>query len=571
MTTTTTNTKTLYEFAESATGIAIRARHEKNPSDILTQLQNMGYNDQTARNAPIIAEREAEHRTAHEEHRATADTLRAYSNRIRITDEARAEAYTEARHHATEAENNRRTAEALSAELDRTFSDRADLVQSALLALVELANRRPEPTLVLCNLGNISAWRARATKSALHSAVTIAKLTNNADLLDGIRAEAWKTTTNSAGKAINQLASPDALNRTTTRATKATPEEVQAWIAKHGDTGKSIREPQPRKRTSASDCFDTMEFKTYKSNPSATGFYRVRHWVTVAPYQSIDQLNENGDITGYFKSYNPFEQSQGTAERLEALATSAQLTDRERQFVAYFTSTTASTKGAEARRAYHASTTANTDTKQAREAANNAEYQAMVNYALERIGIIGKVNKDNFFRRLKARLATAYTPEHTAITRAEADEAERRAWATLQANRHRGHHTDTRTATDLLEWTNTASTNTAPVIHWLTADEATERREATRATEPSHIDNTTPSARAKAREAQKRYKAKHEAIARAMAEQAQAQAKADRLSKARAEAIRHGVCVQSTTWELWKNWSEAQRTAYLEYLNARTA
>ena len=540
-----TTTADIYAYAEKCTGVALRARHEKSGLQLLADLQNQSRADQTARSAPQTAEREAEHRKAWAEARAEADTMRAYANRLTISEAERKSAYRTAREATNRAERERATADSLLAELDRTMSDRADLVQSALLALVELTR----------------------TNRALHSALAIAKLTEDSEALEAIRAEVFRHCTNSAGKAINQTAHPEALNRTTTQATRATPEEVTAWINLYGDTGKAVKIAIPHKRTRASDCFDTMEFKTYK-DPSKTGFYRVRHWVTVAPYQSIDQLNENGDTIGYFKSYDPFTSDQGTAERLEALATSAQLTDRERQFIAHFTSTTASTKGAEAR-AHSTATTA--------EARANAEYKAMIDYAFGRIGITSTENRKKFMQRLKNRLAQS-VPERTERTAEERAEADRKAWAKLQANRTRGHHTATADRTDLLTWTDSAQRTTAEpqAIAWLTEAQA-EGREADRAQairrahEESTIDNSTRSARARAREAEKRYRAKQEAEAKRRAEakaKAEAEARAkEEAQRAREEEERNAKArTNRITAKQWNNWTPDQRLAHINHV-----
>ena len=472
---TTTNPETLYTFAESCASVAIRARHEKSGLDLLRQLQNARANDQTARNAADIASRADSYTSRADEHTATADTLTAIAHRISTPDTERTEASREAAAHRAEAKRERAAADILTAELSRAYSDRADLVQAALLALCELT-ASPAPVLTLSR----SRWTYRPAKSAAAAACILCA--SDPDDRAALRSDIWRACTNAAGRAINAAASPDALNSTTTKASPASPADVAAWIAKHGATGPAVKEAQTVKRCRASECFDTMEFRNRKTAP---GWYRVRHWVTVAPYTSIDALNESGDITGYFRSYNPFAETQGTAERLEAMQTAAVLTERERAFIAAFTSTTAAKHGATARQKYHDTTTADTSRKESRAAADMAEYTAMLDYAFSAIGIKSADSRRQFMKRIRDRLAAAPL-EQTTETRAEYDERTRRHWERIQGNRARAYHIDRAPRPDCLAWIDRAeSAPAAPVISWLTAEEAKARRAAQAAPDTS--------------------------------------------------------------------------------------
>lgn len=499
--TTTTASPAIYKFAEDCTSIAIRARHEKSGLKLLEQLQNEKGRDCAIRSAAEIATRETAHRASADAHTTAAAEHDSIANRITTPAEERTAAAKAASMHRAAAKRERTAADILTAELSRTYSDRADLVQSALLALVDLT-APAAPVLVPIPGG----WAWRPGKRAAASAVIIAAA--DPKTRAALRSDIWRACTNAAGRAINQAASPDALNRTVTQATPATGAEVAAWIEKHGATGTAVKEPQTVKRCRASDCYDTMEYRNRKTAP---GWYRVRHWVTVAPYTSIEQLNDNGDITGYFKSYNPFAETQGTAERLEALQTAAELTERERLFIAAFTSTTAAKHGAAARKQYHDTTTADTSTSKSRKAAAKAEYDAMIDYAFSAIGIKSEDTRRQFFKRLRERAASVRAIEQTCTTRAEYDERTAKYWTRIQANRTRGHATDKAPRPDCLAWLDTTSTSiTTPVITWLTAAQAEEanadRAQAIRkAYEHSTIDNTTNAAQDAAHVAAMRY------------------------------------------------------------------
>ena len=67
-TTERTKTATMYEQAEKAVYIALRARHEKSGLKFLAELQNAQKQDKQARTAPQIAEQIEELQKAHDYH-----------------------------------------------------------------------------------------------------------------------------------------------------------------------------------------------------------------------------------------------------------------------------------------------------------------------------------------------------------------------------------------------------------------------------------------------------------------------------------------------------------------------
>ena len=201
------------------------------------------------------------------------------------------------------------------------------------------------------------------------------------ELTEDERAEAqeranFRAVINAVGRAIGHLASPEALNSTKTKSRPADPAEVRVWLDKYGATGADVKIPANIKRARASDCFCTME---YRDTKTARGWYLITHYVTIAPYQYIEAYteDENGETDpAYLKSYNPFVDSMGAIERIEALAERANLTERERVWLEEY----------------------------ARRCRFDDDPQAVRAYAFDRIGISGAEARKKFFQRLKAKL-----------------------------------------------------------------------------------------------------------------------------------------------------------------------
>ena len=433
----TTNTNTTaaaiiaaYAEPERRAGRAITNNANKTYSPMLESLRQSWSNDHAARLAPYYTERAAEERAAAQALQDQADKLQAYAERLTITRQEAATAAKQAKTLRTQASTHTKAAEDFDRLLDCTLSERADLAQAAALALLE------EPT---------DTERAAAERTADESGEEWTE--------EQIAAAALKRhATNAAQSAIRAAAHPDANNSHTTKLVavgideqtnakryKMTAAEVEQWERKHSGTGAKHKEPQPLKRMRESDCYDTVEWKTYKSRPQDNGFYRIRHYISIAPYTSIDLLTDEGTLDHYTKSRTQYAETQGAMERLEELTTAANLTERERLFIAAFISTTAATKGAKARQAYYNAARLN-GTAPSRTAANNAEYAARIAWAFtaKGVGITNENTRRQFFKRLRDRLETA-RPATEPQTAAERQEQNRRAMERLQANRHRGH------------------------------------------------------------------------------------------------------------------------------------
>ena len=359
-TTERTKTATMYEQAEKAVYIALRARHEKSGLKFLAELQNAQTQDKQARTAPQIAEQIEELQKAHDNHTEQAAFFESQSKRVTLTAEERATAHTLADELRTKAHNEQQHVNALYDTLDITYSDRADLTQTAVIKMLEL-EREPAPI--------------SQNVLAVYGVETAEELT------DTERAEAQATANfraviNAVGKAINQLASPEALNRTTTKAEPITAEEVAEYIRIYGDIGKDVKISANRKRTRASDCYITIEERHTKTQ---NGYYKITHYKTTAPYQYIEDYteDENGESDAqYLKIYNPFVSNYSDIERIEELCKNANLTDRQKLFLEHF----------------------------ARRCRVSADFKDCKDYAFKQIGITTDTNKSTFFNRLKKAL-----------------------------------------------------------------------------------------------------------------------------------------------------------------------
>ena len=350
----------IYTTAEKAVYIALRARHEKSGLQFLADLQNDQTNDRIARNAPEIAGRIADLQADHDSHTAGAAYFDAQAHRITLHHVERAVAQSLANDLKTKAHREQTQLNDLYNALNITFSDCADLVQTACLQILE-NEQNPAPI----TPGILASYGADTPEDLTPE-----------DLAQAQNAANFRTVINAVGRAIGDIARPEALNRTTTIKTPATPGEVQNWVALYGDTGKAVKIPQTVKRSRASDCYDTMEYLTTKTAP---GWYRIRHYVTVAPYQYIETYTEDEDgetDPAYLKSYNPFIDSVGALEQIEELYTTAKLTDRQKAFLEAFS----------------------------RHCRISSDFTECKEYAFKTIGITTTTNKTTFFNRLKKAL-----------------------------------------------------------------------------------------------------------------------------------------------------------------------
>lgn len=366
----------LYNTAEKAVYICLRARHEKSGLHFLEELQNGQTIDRKCRNSAelsnqltAIESQLAELRTEVADLYKLRNMCDRQSTSLRNSEELRKEWHNRKTELDTLIKSRAQDIKRLSAEqkdlykaLDINFTDRADLTQTAVLTIIQ-TEQEPAPI--------------TATIIASYGATDIEELTESerADAQD--RAN-FKAVCSAVGKAIGLVATPEALNKTVTKTKRATAEDVEEWINTIGGLGKDFIQYANRKRTRASDCYITLEYKEYKDQ-AKSGYYFITHYKTIAPYQYIEDFNtaESGENDiNYIKSYNPFIETYSDIERIEELCNNANLTDRQRLFLEYF----------------------------ARRCRYSADYTDCKQYAFDKIGITSTTNQTTFFNRLKKAL-----------------------------------------------------------------------------------------------------------------------------------------------------------------------
>lgn len=336
-------TNKLYTDAERAVYIALRARHEKSGLQFLADLQNAQRADSIARNDTHLIEyiHRKEHQHARVKkfyvyHMEQRDYCKTQAQRKTLTT-AEVDAWAhKATLHDTQRAKFGRILNALDNEITNKsnklfcgFSDRADILQDVVLFLLDfdyyakdsIWNDSPYFT-----VENFDKWAVENKKryddsNAWHEYLQILR---------------FKGACRVAGRAISGLATPDALTRTTTKAHKATANELAEWRRVHGENmGKGYKVPVAVRRARMSDCYDTLE---YRDSKTQKGYYIVRHWTTTAPYQYIENYaDEDGETDiAYLKNYNPFVNNFGDIEVIENLLLVADLTPKEEEILLAF-------------------------------------------------------------------------------------------------------------------------------------------------------------------------------------------------------------------------------------------
>jgi hypothetical protein len=405
------------------------------PAPLIRQLQNARRADQTARANPATAESIDEAEAAHAEAREAITEADRISHRITAAEADRIAAAQEAADMRAEADEARTTAADLAKVVSRTLSDRADLVQVAAAADLE------EPT-----------------AAELEAAERTAEERGEELTAEEIHANAKRRhRRNAVSRYVRAQRGGNALNGMHTDTRPATPEEVAAWMASGKATGADNKQP-------TKSGYITLEHREQtKSRPA--GWYFISRRYTVNQWTSIEALTEDGATAGYIRTQSQYAADLDALERIEALAAAAELTARERDFLAVFSGRAARQAGAESRRAYHTEAG-----KKATEAgANAAEYAARKAYTFDRIGINTDTNRRQFFSRLTRRLAAAAKVEHTCTTPAEFAEHDRRFWEVMQRDSRRGTARETARRLDLVASMSRAAAEIltpAAVIRW---------------------------------------------------------------------------------------------------------
>ena len=437
--TTTTTTRQaiteVYSTYEKDTAAVLANLHRTTPAPLLEQLQNARRADEIARANPATAESIAEAEAAHEAAREAIAEVDRISHRITAAQAERIAAAQEGESLRAEADEERATAADLQKVISRTLSDRADLVQVAAAADLE------EPT-----------------PQELETAARRAEERGEDLTAEEIHARAkQRHRRNAVARYIRGQRSGNALNGTHTDTTPATAEQVAQWKAAGKPTTEDYKEP------TKGGTISLVWREQTKSRPA--GFYFIRRRYTVNQWQSIEALTEDGQTAGIIRTQNEFAADLAAVERLEALATAADLTAREREFLAIFCGRAARQAGAESRRAYHTEKGA----KATEAGANEAEYTARKAYAFSRIGLTTDTARRQFFSRLCRRLYAAAQIEQGCQTPAEYAEKDRRYWESLQRDSRRGYTADRTPRPDLIAAQSKAAaehTRPAAVIKW---------------------------------------------------------------------------------------------------------
>lgn len=394
----------LYETYERDVSAVLANLDRTSPAPLIRQLQNAKRADIVARANPATAESIAEAEAAHAEAREAVEECDRISRRITAAQADRIAAAQEGESLRAERDNARAEAAELAKVVSRTLSDRADLVQVAAAADLE------EPT-----------------AAELEAAERVAEERGEELTAEEIRANAKRRhRRNAVARYVRAQRSGNALNGMHTDTRPATAEEVAAWMASGKATGAENKQP-------TKGGYITLEHRE-QTKSRAAGWYFINRRYTVNQWTSIEALTEDGTSAGYIRTQSQFAADLDAVERIEALTTAADVTAREREWLAAFCGRAARAAGAEARRAYHTEAGA----KATEAGANFAEYTERRRYAFERIGITTDANRRQFFSRMTRKLSAAAKVEHTCTTPQEFAEHDRRYWEAMQRDSRRG-------------------------------------------------------------------------------------------------------------------------------------
>lgn len=431
----------LYETYERDVSAVLANLDRTSPAPLIRQLQNAKRADIVARANPATAEDITEAEAAHDTAREAVEECDRISRRITAAQADRIAAAQEADTLRAERDNARHTAADLAKVVARTLSDRADLVQVAAAADLE------EPT-----AAELEAAERRAEERG--EELTAEEIHERAKT---------KHRRNAVARYVRAQRSGNALNGMHTDTRPATAEEVAAWMASGKATGADHKQP-------TKGGYITLEHREQtKSRPA--GWYFINRRYTVNQWTSIEALTEDGTSAGYIRTQNQFAADLEAVEALEELTARADLTAREREYLAAFCGRAAREAGADARRIYHAEAGA----KATEAGASAAEYTARRVYAFNRIGITTDANRRQFFSRMTRKLSAAAQVEHTCTTPQEFAEHDRRYWEALQRDSRRGVAKEQTRRPDLVAAMSEAAAKIIPaaVVNWTESNEPT--------------------------------------------------------------------------------------------------
>lgn len=434
----------LYQTADKAVFFAIRAREATSATNLFRELSQSAPTDRQRREITRIAEEISDHQRQHSRARAEIEALTRIIDSTKTAPAERLDAWKRREQAKQTAKKALERVQSLEQRInDTTTSDREQLVQVAIIAGLD-----PE----------------------------------NATDPD----RAFKRMTNSAGREISNLASPDALRSTRTKLTPITAEEAQAEREAHPDiitidplTGEEITTPAHvpfNVKGGQSAGYYTIEYRpATKTRPA--GWYKVSHYATVAPYVSFETFatGENAEPIAKNGGINAIE-TISDREELEALINRANLTEREREIVLKLCDQTAKRH---AEQAHHEAIEAGREAiakadkahraqerQRAERRAERAYNTALWDSAFTRAGIYAQSTRSKTQTRIIEQMRKARSTAEPLTPAEEAERAQKRT-ARDMTRKPQGGRATTEARADLIAWTATDPGRACkPVIRW---------------------------------------------------------------------------------------------------------
>lgn len=442
----------LLRTADTATFLALRARHASSGLELFAQLTRAAKADQVHRNIEATAAQALEAERERDTQRAAQNYHEAQAARKTI-------APAEAKAHRAKAKTARRAADKAAAKADglnklitqATASDREPLVQAAAQAALEY----------------IQTQGADLDPAAIFPAMCAA-----------------------AGREIANIAAPDAGQSARTKVQEISPAQAAELRKAYPDieiidprTGDSITAPcriPHNVKGATSQCFDTVELRERGRKPNRRRVWcLVSHYLTIANYISYEAFAEaSGGDTAEIAT-NGGLNAIGTQEDAAAVAEliiAANLTEKEAAIVYKAADQTAALHGQHAAGEYWKKRTPEIAALKTPKARREAHKDAQATADRERIAAQWAnafdrqgVRSDRTRRDIKARI---YTKLHEAQTEAEPlsqadqDEREAKAWERMQRSTRRGNTAREAARPDFVGLVCPAAILAASVLEW---------------------------------------------------------------------------------------------------------
>lgn len=473
-TNTTTNTTALYQQAFKHTLTALNSINSRHYSSMLYNLMNQVGNDKRALTNIDIAIKETEQKAEKDETRAELNEIIKILNRVTISQEQRdelAEQYAQT-HKEYENELDHLADTRLLKSLN--FSDLMDDVQEYLLGTLEnitpkntqkaldrhqlIINNRAEQHTKQLDRYLLPQFNAAASAQFFYSQIDELQAEHIAELETIYNGKSFVTHFIRSNKA------PNPLDGTTTKYKDATAENVTKWL-EQGHKISTKNNPYYIQLSNQDRISLVIKDNKYQ--------FRIQH-ATYKKGLSIENFRtEKGEVVidGLITSYNMYADSIGALERIQELGNTANLTERERDFISAFCSKPAIIKQGKAHIKYFDKHYDNACkyNKLALFYKRIEQYSYLVrlNYSFERIGLSKASTKSMFIKRLLTRLHKA-KKHHNFIELIKTDTE----YLNYIMTTNRGISTATlNNRQDLIQWTNQA-TPQAPtnVIKWTKSD-----------------------------------------------------------------------------------------------------